>query len=271
MGGCTSDPHCRGESEALRLRRSLADDLKTIALQQRAADQAVQNSTLLLLKIHCPELVQTVHERFEVDARQLALVESLLRTIVSRIGLDQRCCRPVNIWSKGMRLAPDDTMHALCWGDELTIWGLKIIQESLEADIHLAAKADDLAELQSICANTPHRVDERQAGGGTALHGAASYGQAAAVNVLLGARADLEAKDSSRGSMHWTAMHHAAMNGHATVVELLLNSKADANSKCQDGTTPLYWATTRRHDDCAAIIHRAGGYSESDGQYFNYG
>jgi ankyrin repeat protein/predicted Ser/Thr protein kinase len=86
-------------------------------------------------------------------------------------------------------------------------------------------------------------INERDSDGNTALmvaaEGTAYLANALPmVQILIDARASLEAKDS-RGR---TALHRAAAEGRTNVAGLLLNSGALANPKTLDGATPLAYA-----------------------------
>jgi len=86
-------------------------------------------------------------------------------------------------------------------------------------------------------------INERDSDNTTALMVAAEgtpylTNNVAMVQMLIDARASLEAKDS-RGR---TALHRAATEGRTNVVGLLLNSGALTNPKNIDGSTPLAYA-----------------------------
>ena len=70
------------------------------------------------------------------------------------------------------------------------------------------------------------------------LHSAAVKGQKDETALLLGRKADVNAKDE-RGR---TPLHYAAWKGHKDVAELLLANKADVNAKDEKGSTPLHLA-----------------------------
>ena len=72
----------------------------------------------------------------------------------------------------------------------------------------------------------------------TALHWAASKNRHAAVQLLVGLGADLEARDDSG----WTALHAAAYWGAGTTARALLALGADVGVRDVDGDTPLHLA-----------------------------
>jgi serine/threonine protein kinase/ankyrin repeat protein len=96
--------------------------------------------------------------------------------------------------------------------------------------------------VKSLLANGAN-VNELDADGSTPLMIAAAgtpylLNNLPLVEILIGARASLEARDS-RGR---TALHRAASEGKTEVVRLLLDSGALLNTKANDGATPLLYA-----------------------------
>jgi len=72
-------------------------------------------------------------------------------------------------------------------------------------------------------------------------------GDAAVVELLLAAGADVDAKDEAG----WTALHDAATRGYDDVVELLLVAGADVEAKSNTGWTALHYAAQEGH---AAVV-----------------
>jgi len=95
-------------------------------------------------------------------------------------------------------------------------------------------------------------VNEKEAGGRTALHYAAWENHAAVIELLLAAGADINAKSNYGG----TALHYAAEQGHASVVELLLAAGADVNAQSTAGWTALHYAASRGHAAIVELIER---------------
>ena len=87
-------------------------------------------------------------------------------------------------------------------------------------------------------------VDASNSAGQTALIEVASRGLTEAVEILLNAGANVEAKTKIGGK---TALLLAADEGHADVVQMLLNRKANVNTRNSDGETPLMLAAAGGH------------------------
>ena len=89
-----------------------------------------------------------------------------------------------------------------------------------------------------------------------ALQGAAMFGRADMVKLLLEAGADVEARDEFGD----TALHEAAKRGHAAVVKLLLEAGADMEARDESGDTALHEAVS---DSWVRITIKRGGSVES--------
>ena len=72
----------------------------------------------------------------------------------------------------------------------------------------------------------------------TALHVAATLGDARSTQMLLGAGANV-CSMSTRGG---TPLHKAAVRGHVNVIRLLVRNGAPIDLKDQMGRSPLHWA-----------------------------
>ena len=83
--------------------------------------------------------------------------------------------------------------------------------------------------------------------GFTPLHWAAISGNAAAIEALLGAGAQVDA----RAEDGVTPLHWAAQNGDAAAVEALLDAGAEVDARDGDGQTPLHLAA---FSDSAAAV-----------------
>jgi ankyrin repeat protein len=90
--------------------------------------------------------------------------------------------------------------------------------------------------------------------GATALMAAAANGHIEVVKLLLGAKANVEARAKYRE----TALILAAREGRAEVVEALLRSKAKVNAKMTGGRTALLEASDRLHLRIVKALIAAG-------------
>ena len=96
-------------------------------------------------------------------------------------------------------------------------------------------------------------VDHQDKDGDTAVHGAALYGNAKIMELLLDARANPNLKNRVGG----TPLMWAAAYGHGEVVGILLNRGADPKLKDVDGITAAGWAGKNGHGDLELILRNA--------------
>ena len=93
-------------------------------------------------------------------------------------------------------------------------------------------------------------LDARDSSGATALTLAASNGQAEVVSVLLRAGADPAAPNYTG----WSPLHAAALNGFPDVVTLLLDAGADVDDRDDRGMTALVAAAQVGHDRTVTLL-----------------
>ena len=86
-------------------------------------------------------------------------------------------------------------------------------------------------------------VNARGPGLWSALHVAARYGHAKAVEKLVAYGAHIEQRSAS----HFTALHHAAMRGHEAVIASLADAGADLLTMTAEGHTAMDWAERNGH------------------------
>src|ERR1044071_3354105 len=101
-----------------------------------------------------------------------------------------------------------------------------------------AAMRGDTAAVRSL---VRQRVDVNvaQGDGMTALHWAASQGNAGEIRLLLGAGARVEATNRNGA---YTPIHLASKNGNAAAVRALIAGKANASAMTATGAFPIHFA-----------------------------
>ncbi|XP_047104837.1 poly [ADP-ribose] polymerase tankyrase-1-like [Schistocerca piceifrons] len=125
---------------------------------------------------------------------------------------------------------------------------------------------EQLRELLAAGADVGAREEGWLGNSCTALHLAARGGHVAAASCLVGAGAEVDARDSRYQS---TPLHLAAFSGHAGVVRLLVGASADPNARDRWGRTPLHWAAETGRAEAAAELLLAGadrGARDEDGR-----
>jgi ankyrin repeat protein len=156
-------------------------------------------------------------------------------------------------------------------------------------EIHEAANAGDLAKVKALLKDNPDLVSSKDSYGLTPLHYAAWQGHKEVAELLLIAKADINAKaNDGRTPLHvaaywgqkdvaalllvnqadvnakdeggWTPLHYAAWGGQKDVAALLLIHKADVNAKANDGRTPLHAAAYWGHKDVVKLLRQHGGH-----------
>ena len=101
-----------------------------------------------------------------------------------------------------------------------------------------AAKAGDVAAVKAMLKNGGD-VNAAHGDGMTALHWAASRGDAGLAQMLISAGANVRATTRLGGI---TALHMASQGGHASVVAALIAAGADANTTTSTGATAVMLA-----------------------------
>jgi predicted membrane chloride channel (bestrophin family) len=124
------------------------------------------------------------------------------------------------------------------------------IQESL----HDAVRTGDTVELQRLLSNGANVNAKDSDDQVTPLHVAASGDNADAANILIEARADVDAQNGSG----ITPLMGAAENNATGVAELLLSARAQVNAVDSEDMTPLHWVARLGHLDFAALLISAG-------------
>jgi ankyrin repeat protein len=117
-----------------------------------------------------------------------------------------------------------------------------------------AALRKDAAAVRALIkqgaeVNAPH------GDGMTALHWAASHGDADLVQTLLTAGANVKAQARINA---YTPLFLASQHGHADVVDRLLKAHANPNAVSSTGSTPLMLAAASGHVDAVKLLLAAG-------------
>jgi ankyrin repeat protein len=81
--------------------------------------------------------------------------------------------------------------------------------------------------------------------GNSAIGVAAEFGHFKVVQKLIENGADVNWKNSRNG---WTSLMHASRNGHESVVKLLIGAGADIDARDNDGMTSLIHAIQNVHE-----------------------
>jgi ankyrin repeat protein len=117
-----------------------------------------------------------------------------------------------------------------------------------------AAKAGDVAAVKAMLQKGVD-VNEAHGDGMTALHWAASHGDAELAQMLLSAGANIRATTRLGGI---TALHMASQGGHAKVVAALMAAGADANTITSTGATALMLAARAGSSDTVTRLVETG-------------
>jgi ankyrin repeat protein len=88
------------------------------------------------------------------------------------------------------------------------------------------------------------------------IHDAARDGDFGKVQTLVKGNPGLVFNKDKGG---FTPLHWAASSGHKDVAELLLAHGADVNAKNNNDWTPLYYAVSGGHKDVAQLLRQHGG------------
>jgi len=124
--------------------------------------------------------------------------------------------------------------------------------------ICIAAQEEQLDTVQRLLSSGTS-ASARDAAGYTALHYAARNGHVGIVELLLAARANVNAAECS-----FTPLLRAAFMGHTAIVSMLLSRKADVSTPdTVEGLTPLHKAAARGHGDVVGLLLAAGGESRA--------
>lgn len=124
-----------------------------------------------------------------------------------------------------------------------------LLDAGVELDVYEAAALGRRDRLDHWLARDPGLASSYSADGFTALHLAAFFGRAGAVETLLAQGAPVDA--SSRNAMRVAPIHSAAAAHSAEIVRLLLEAGADPSARQEGDYTALHAAAL--HGDAAMV------------------
>jgi hypothetical protein len=124
--------------------------------------------------------------------------------------------------------------------------------------LHYAASAGH-SEVGKLLLENGAILDFRDAEGATPLYFAAYFGRTEMAAFLLDRGADPNACNQA----NYTPLHMAAERGHLPVVEALLGHGGDPNFAARNGDTPLSGAETNGHPDIVSLLRE--NLSQQDG------
>ena len=135
--------------------------------------------------------------------------------------------------------------------------------------VHWAAKHNQSAALYILHQLAPSSVHDKNvtAGGWTAVHVAATFGQVHALQTLLKFGLNVNVPDGTRKY----PLHCAAESGHVDALRLLLSEEvgAEVEAKAYDGETALHCATLNSHVKAMHLLLsvEVGAEVEAQGRY----
>ena len=334
MGVCASSDDWRVRAAADDLEVEQEKERWEAAAEQKAL--AAEQRSLVVEASEPVRLVST-SPAFELSAFEVQTVLEVLQIRAEQIGLSKPAAVHFAAWLKlefaGVIISHENTVKGsgFCDQAEIRVHGEDEANAKWEmlrsldypnglhdADgLHDAVKEGKADAVELALACYPERVNRRNevsllVGGSndtgnytkvttqsyiTPLHMAASYNQCKVAEILIAAKADLQAKgtviapraprtaadhvlvgEQNRGS----PLCRAAYSGKCEVARILIAAKADVNIKrivraprtplaapdsalldAQNRETPLYWARFKENWDTVEMLMAAGGTDDS--------
>ncbi|PNH00969.1 Ankyrin-2 [Tetrabaena socialis] len=117
--------------------------------------------------------------------------------------------------------------------------------------LHIACESDDAGAVEALLAAGVDKDARRTKDGFTALMIASQNDYTAVAEALLAAGANTELKEEANGA---TALHIASGMGHRAVVEALLRAGADKEARTAAGATALVIASANGHMEAVGAL-----------------
>lgn len=120
--------------------------------------------------------------------------------------------------------------------------------------LHDTIGRGDIESVRAMLAEDPGRISDTNALGKQPLQYAVMYAQREAMEALVEAGADLNARDNTG----MTALHVAAMYGRKGPIRWLVSRGADALAVDDFGDRPSHLAAIYGQADAVALLHESG-------------
>lgn len=129
-----------------------------------------------------------------------------------------------------------------------------------EPGVHALAAAGEVARLENLIRQRPEWVETRDRRGNTPLHAAAGALQTGSAELLLGAGADVNARNRDGQTPLHVGMRVGRDDHERRIAfsRLLLEHGADARAVDERGRTPLHLAATVGDEPLLLLLVRAG-------------
>jgi len=289
MGVCSSEMTWQERSKADALEVEQEKERWEAVAEQKAL--AAEQRRLVVEASESVRLVST-SPAFELSAFEVQTVLEVLQIRAEQIGMSKSAAVHFAAWLKlefaGAIISHEKTVKGsgFCDQAEIRVHGEDEANAKWEMvkslncpnGLHDAVKEGNANEVKLALTFYPERVNMRNevelvgvrtwndpkfgsfgSGEATPLHMAATYNQCKVAEILIAAKADLQAKGTNRGS----PLCRAAYSGKCEVARILIAAKADVNIKRINSKTPLYWARFKEHWDTVEMLMAAGGTDDS--------